>query len=224
MQPGDPSPRGDVAIASARVASIVEAAERAAEELRGQTEQRARDRIAEAVRAADLRVEAAEAEAADLLATTRRTADTLTSEAREAVAGIHAEAALIRQEADDYALSARAEAALDAERMHGEAEERGKEIVAGAQADAREIIADAHAAAREVLRDGSELSGNLRELSDSLRTNADRLLRDVKLAHAHLTARLDDAAPGGAAPSARDTRPTAPADPDFDVPEFVPRG
>ena len=42
----------DIQIASEKVAAIVEAAERAAEELRTTTEQRARERIAEADRAA----------------------------------------------------------------------------------------------------------------------------------------------------------------------------
>ena len=37
--------------------------------------------------------------------------------------------------------------------------------------------------------------GNLRELSDSLRSNAELLLRDVRLAHAEMTARLDQLSP-----------------------------
>ncbi|MBJ7473035.1 MAG: hypothetical protein JHD16_17150, partial [Solirubrobacteraceae bacterium] len=45
--------------ASARVELVVDAAERAAEELRRQAERRARERISEADRAAELRVEAA---------------------------------------------------------------------------------------------------------------------------------------------------------------------
>ncbi len=51
-----------------RVASIVGAAERAALELREQAEARARERIAEADRAADNRVRAAEEEAEEMLA------------------------------------------------------------------------------------------------------------------------------------------------------------
>ena len=51
--------------------------------------------------------------------------------------------------------------------------------------------------ARDVLGEGTEMSRNLRELSASLRNNAERLLRDVRLAHGGMTARLDQASPGG---------------------------
>ncbi len=82
----------------------------------------------------------------------------------------------------------------------------------------------AHSAAREVLREGTELSRNLRELSSSLRNNAERLLRDVRLAHGGMTARLDQAAPGEGTLKGTGERPhTEPGD-DFDVPEFIPRG
>ena len=68
------------------------------------------------------------------------------------------------------------------------------------------------------------LSRNLRELSVSLRNNAERLLRDVRLAHGGMTARLDQASPdggtGGAERSRRDDEPGG----DLDVPEFIPRG
>ena len=58
-------------------------------------------------------------------------------------------------------------------------------------ARARELIYEARVATREVLRDGETLSGHLRELSDSLRANAERLLLDIRAAHAEMTARLD---------------------------------
>ncbi len=59
--------RPEIGLASARIAKIVEAAERAADEIRAQAELRARDRIAEGDRAADQLVLAAEAEARDAL-------------------------------------------------------------------------------------------------------------------------------------------------------------
>ena len=59
------------------------------------------------------------------------------------------------------------------------------------------MLVEARAAAREVLREGEEISGNLRELGDALRTNAERLLRDIRLTHAELIARLDRADPAG---------------------------
>ena len=59
-----------------------------------------------------------------------------------------------------------------------------------------------------MLREGTELSRNLRELSVSLRNNAERLLRDVRLAHGGMTARLDQAGPGaGAGEAPRPARP-----------------
>ena len=84
-----------------------------------------------------------------------------------------------------------------------------------------------------MLRDGSEVSRNLSDLSVSLRNNAERLLRDVRLTHGSMTARLDQAAPGGyhawrRGPE-RKAPPRAPPGtragyPDLDVPEFIPRG
>src|SRR5581483_3241331 len=58
-----------------RVASIVGAAEAAAQELRAQAESRARERIAEADRAAENRVRAAEEEAREILAGARAEAE-----------------------------------------------------------------------------------------------------------------------------------------------------
>jgi hypothetical protein len=95
-------------------------------------------------------------------------------------------------------------------------------------ADAREITGEAHMVAREVLGEGTELSRNLHELSASLRNNAERLLRDVGLAHGAMTARLDQSAPGAdrgvrEGPASRPERPDdhGPGD-DLDVPEFMP--
>ena len=156
----------DLARASARVAEIVDAAERAAEQLRAQGEQKMRERIAEGDRAATHRVTAAEAEALEVLSAAQDEVERLRESARE---------------------------------------------------DARDIIAEARGVAREVLRDGTELSGNLRELSDSLRANAELLLRDVRMAHAQMNARLDQAAPD--TPPA--DRPSALAA-ELDVPEFHP--
>jgi hypothetical protein len=79
-----------------------------------------------------------------------------------------------------------------------------------------------------VLAEGTELSHNLGELSTSLRNNAERLLRDVGLAHGAMTARLDQTAPGrphgaGERAGGRRSGPDEPGD-DLDVPEFMPRG
>jgi hypothetical protein len=71
----------------------------------------------------------------------------------------------------------------------------------------------------------------------SLRNNAERLLRDVRLAHGGLTARLDQSAPGGSGrrgdeaarggatggTSRQGDRDDGPDD-ELEVPEFVPPG
>jgi F0F1-type ATP synthase membrane subunit b/b' len=160
----------ELAKATSRVGEIVEAAERAAEDLRAQAEARMRDRIAEGDRAAANRVEAAEAEALEMLAN---------------------------------------------------AQEEAEKIRDAARVEARQIVADASAAAREVLRDGTELSGNVRELSDSLRINAELLLRDIRLAHAEMTARLDQADATAEGERPRSSPRRAQVD-ELDVPEFHP--
>ena len=68
-----------------------------------------------------------------------------------------------------------------------------------------------------MLRDGTELSGHLRELSESLRSNAELLLRDVRMAHAEMNARLDQVVPDASAPARAGSITT-----DLDVPEFHP--
>ena len=201
--------------ASAQVKGILDAAEQAARRLREQAEERAAERIAEADRAAANRVQAAEEEAAEILVEARTQAEQARNEAVAAVGATHAEG----------------ERRLAVQRA--EAQEKANEMRARARAQAREIVSEAHSIAREVLRDGSEMSRNLRDLSASLRTNAERLLRDVKLAHGSMTARLDQAAPGSA--PARETRregnlphsrraPHEEPGSDLDVPEFMPRG
>ena len=74
------------------------------------------------------------------------------------------------------------------------------------------------------------MTRNLRDLSVSLRNNAERLLRDVRLTHGSMTARLDQADAGGAR-ERREPRidPDAPSSgarlgDDLEVPEFMPRG
>jgi cell division septum initiation protein DivIVA len=97
------------------------------------------------------------------------------------------------------------------------AQEQADKILAEARQQARDVVAAAGSKSREVLRDGTELSGHLRELSASLRSNAELLLRDIRDAHAEMTARLDQAAPA-------DTRAggSSPGIDDLDVPEFHP--
>lgn len=223
------TPASAIQVASDKVAAIVEAAETAAADLRAQTELRARERIAEADRAGALRVEAAEAEAAEILATARTQAKALAADAQR-----------LRSEADAHKLIAFQEADEAATTVRQTAEAEGDAVRARAREDARVIVREAHETAQLVLREGNELSNNLRDLGASLQRNAGRLLGDVKLAHAALTADLDQAAPSSgssAGPFVRDARrpsggagSPSPArdrvtvgDEQLDVPEFLPR-
>ena len=118
----------------------------------------------------------------------------------------------------DRAAANRIEAAeAEALEILAGAQEQVDKILDEARAEARQLVAEASGSTREVLRDGTELSGNLRELSDSLRTNAELLLRDVRLAHAEMTARLDQVSPAADRPAPR----TVEVD-ELDVPEFHP--
>ncbi len=120
----------------------------------------------------------------------RREAAALEAEAREGVRLIHERATQARSEAEARKAAAVAEAGEEALRVRAAADAYAEETQADAKRAAREIIAEAHGAARDVLHDGTTLSGHLQELSDSLHRNAERLLNDVKLAHARLTADL----------------------------------
>ena len=116
------------------------------------------------------------------------------------------------QAAEAEALEILAAAQEQADKLLTEARQQAQELTEDARRQAREVTNEAGAASREVLRDGTELSGHLRELSASLRTNAELLLRDIRLAHAEMTARLDQGAPADTTPGADD----------LDVPEFHP--
>src|ERR687896_2163236 len=97
--------------------------------------------------------------------------------------------------AENEAFEILANAQEQADRIVREAQTRADEIRDAARQDAREIVGEASATAREVLRDGTELSGHLRELSDSLRSNAELLLRDVRVAHDEMSARVEQIVP-----------------------------
>jgi vacuolar-type H+-ATPase subunit H len=205
--------RMELGEASGRVKSIVDAAERAAGQLREEAEERARERIAEADRAAANRVQAAEEEVEEILANARNESERMLANAQEQV----------RQ------TFASGEERLAVQRA--EAEEKAGETRARARTEAREIVSEAHVIAREVMQDGDEVSRNLRDLSASMRSNAERLLRDVRLTHGSMTARLDQAAPDApGTPRGENGLPHSPRkvyddpDSDLDVPEFMPRG
>lgn len=190
-----------------QIEEIVQAAERSADEIREHAEQRAQDRIDEAQRAADMRVAAAEDEAREILAQAA-------ADAGETAQAARAQALELRSEADVYARELRESAGGDA-----------SQIRETAAADARETIRGARAAADSVLTDGSQLSEDLRALSTSLHKNAERLLRDVSMAHRTLTADLDRAVGTTQRdpPAGRRAPRAARVEDDPEIPEFIPR-
>jgi hypothetical protein len=206
MTPPEEAPR-----ASRQVESILRAAEEAAEDLRRETEARADERIAEATRAADARVEAAEGEALEILAEAQRQASIL-HETAETDAG------RIRREAEGAAARILEEAREQAGEVQRIAELFARETRDAATADAEKRVQRARDLAEEIFAEGSQLSHHLRQLSDSLQANARTLLDDVGAAHRALTSKLDKAT-GSKTPA-----PTpVTEDADFgDVPEFIP--
>jgi hypothetical protein len=158
-------------------------------------------------------VAAAEQAAEELRAAAEERANARIAEADRA-------AALRVKAADDEAAQVRADAVAAADEIRATAAERAEQDRDRAHAQARELITEARGAAREVLREGEQLSGHLRELSDALRVNAERLLRDVRAAHDELKSRLDAIDLDRRAPQPQ-TQPKPPRD--LDVPEFLPR-
>jgi vacuolar-type H+-ATPase subunit H len=262
------------ASAARQVASIVSAAEDAAERLRVQTEERVRARIAEGERAAQNRVNAAEDEATDIGKWAQEEAARLREAGRidadQAVAEATSEALRIVQSAQESAnrlrteseqaktaatseaLAIVAKAQEVAEQSVREAEEAAKLEHDTAGQKARALLSEARNTASDVRTEGMELVGNLREMADSLRSNAERLLRDVQSIHSRMLAQIERAEQAAGRSGASGTRPSptvdSPADPSYDapssrrsprdrdapmlgdggevldVPEFIPRG
>jgi vacuolar-type H+-ATPase subunit H len=237
------------------VATIVAAAEETAERIRLETEQRMHDRIAEGERAAENRVRAAEEEAAEIVesaeAQAARVRETGRADAEKAVANATSEALAIVARAQENADRTRAEG----EQAKTTATSEALTIVAKAQDSAGKTIDEAAAAAaksleqaeqhsRELLREvrsgasdvrteGLELVGNLREMGDSLRANAERLLHDVQMIHSRMVAEIDRVDGGaGRAPASSSRRvgardrgaPPLVGGDALDVPEFIPPG
>ena len=205
--------------ASRRVGQIMRAAEDAAAEVRAEAERRADARIAEATRAADQRVVAAEDEAQEILADAQRQAATLHETAQ-------GDADRLREEARSDAARIVGDASQEAAEVQRIAEVFAEQTREKAEQDARKQLARARELAGEVLADGTEMSHNLRQLSESLRRNAETILRDVQSAHRAMTARLDEAGydlpSENGVPALGDRADRG--DPDLgEVPEFIPR-
>lgn len=185
-----------------RIREIIIAAEQAAQGILREAEERLRDRVAEGDRAAEYRVQAAEEEAAEILGTARREASAVVSEAQRQVEQLLADG-------------------------------RAEAVQARADSDeqARRLLVDARATADGVRAEGLDLVGNLREMSNSLRSNAERLLQDVQRIHSRMVGQIDTAAAPGAPQAStrsavrgdhREQAPSAGSGEVLDVPEFIP--
>jgi vacuolar-type H+-ATPase subunit H len=135
----------------------------------------------------------------------------------------------VRAEAESYASRLRDDARTESTRVVAEAREEATEVQRIAEVFATQTREDAEAAARkqlgrarelaaEVLQDGTDMSQHLDQLSDSLRRNAELLLRDVSAAHRAMTDKLDEAGVELGEPRTRTRAPVI-----NDVPEFIPR-
>jgi hypothetical protein len=224
--------------AAHQVALIVSAAERAAEQLRLDTEERVRSRIAEGERAAQYRVKAADEEAIEIIQSANDEATRARQAARDAAeqakTAATSEAVAIVAQARQRAEEAIAQAMAEAAKDRSEAEEQSRALLRTAE----EHLREAHTAAADVRTEGIALVGHLHQMGDSLRANAELLLRDVKNIHAQMVAQLDRAQEGMSrthtprgrerdGPSRSPERDLAPVSSDgevLDVPEFIPPG
>src|SRR5712672_2077775 len=78
----------------------------------------------------------------------------------------------------------------EARRIRHDAERRARDILEEARKQSAEGLAEARAAADAVLEDAKRLGEALTKASATLTTEADRLVRDVQLAHRELLASL----------------------------------
>ncbi len=248
----DPEPVHD------RVGRIIAAAEATAERLRLQAEESVRARIAEGERAAENRVQAAEEESADIVrwgheeaarlrdsarseaeqAKTEATGDALTvvARAQDQADIVRAEAEVAKTQATSEALAIIARAQDSADATLAEANAAATKAKTEAEERSRELLREARTTAGDVRTEGLELVEHLRQMGDSLRSNAERLLRDVQMIHSRMVAQIDRADGGvGAgdlpiqarrAPArGRSVVPEPPADGEvIEVPEFIPPG
>jgi vacuolar-type H+-ATPase subunit H len=230
-------PAHGAAQAADRVGAIVAAAEESARRMVAQTEERMRERIAEGDRAAENRVRAAEEEAEDILREAR-------DEASRLVQSAQTEGSKAVSDATSEALTIVARAQENADQVLKDARDEAAKSVAEAEERARDLLRDARSTASDLHTEGLEIVSNLRQMGDSLRSNAERLLRDVQMIHSRMVAELDRADGGlgalsgyrasrapdrparGSDGAPRDRLPREPIEGGevLDVPEFIPPG
>lgn len=209
--------------AADQVAAIIAAAEETAEQIRLEAERRLRERIAEGERAGQMRVDAAEEEAAEIVKQAQEQATRLREEGEQAKTAATSEALTIAAKGQESAERLLAEARAEADGVRQEAQEHS-----------RQLLRDTRSIANDIRTEGLELVSNLHEMGGSLRSNAERLLRDVQRIHSRMVSQIDrvDGAIGGisergfSAPRPRaqraDRQPAGDEYDPLDVPEFIP--
>jgi cell division septum initiation protein DivIVA len=230
------SDSGAAATAAEQVASVLEAAEQTAEQLRLEAEERLLSRIAEAERAAELRVSAAEEEATELLAAAREETASSVASAREEASRILAkareEAGRLRDEAEKDAKRMRSEADKEAKRIVSDASSKALEVAGKAQSEAdrlgaeaaknheeaawrtRDMMRGAEQTAGEIDIEGMQVVRDLRALGDSLRANAERLLGDVQAIHRRMVGQIERVEAAATKAERQGRRSSAPPDAD----------
>jgi vacuolar-type H+-ATPase subunit H len=146
-------------------------------------------------------------------------------QASEAKEKATSEALEIVARAQENADSTLAEASAAALKTRAEADEKARELMRSA----RDISGDVRA-------DGVELADHVKQLGDSLRRNAERLLNDVQAVHSTYLDKIDRVDPSrsklrtlnsgsGRRSGERSSRGReGESGDDLDVPEFIPRG
>jgi cell division septum initiation protein DivIVA len=113
------------------------------------------------------------------------------------------------------------EAHEEARRIRHEAERRARDIQEEARNQAQAMLAEARAAADSVLEDAKKLADALRTTGEALSAEADRLLRDVQLAHRELLGELRLPGVAERERAARAPRPRPEPEEIFEPPDWI---
>jgi cell division septum initiation protein DivIVA len=109
----------------------------------------------------------------------------------------------------------------EARRIRHDAERRARDIVEEARKESAAALAEARAAADAALEDAQALATTLRSTAAALTAEADKLVRDVQLAHRELLGSLR--LPGVAQREGRVERPRPGPEDLFEPPDWVGR-
>jgi cell division septum initiation protein DivIVA len=111
----------------------------------------------------------------------------------------------------------------EARRIRHDAERRARDIVEDARKESAASVAEARAAADAVLEDAKRLGEALTKAATALTGEADRLVRDVQMAHRELLASLRLPGVAERAGGATPPRPRPGAEDLFEPPDWLGR-